>query len=123
MKTFTEDEERRRDKRFEVCEGAFAFINNAPFAIRNISKGGMRLQTVVFDDTPPEDLTLDIFLKNENFYLQDIPVRLISIWNNHPKTPFSSLRVRCLGLQFGELTQQQKTRLDYFISRSSISEA
>ncbi|MDD3618350.1 MAG: PilZ domain-containing protein [Desulfobulbaceae bacterium] len=123
MKTFPEVEERRKDKRFEVCEGAFAFINNTPFVIRNISKGGLKLQSVVFDDVPPQDMALDIFLKNENFYLQDIPVRLVSIANNHPKTPFSSLRVKCLGLQFGELNQQQKTRLDYFITRSAVAGA
>ncbi|HHO46896.1 MAG TPA: hypothetical protein ENN06_00285 [Desulfobacteraceae bacterium] len=92
-------------------------------AVRNISKGGLKLQSVVFDDVPPQDMALDIFLKNENFYLQDIPVRLVSIANNHPKTPFSSLRVKCLGLQFGELNQQQKTRLDYFITRSAVAGA
>lgn len=123
VKTFPGDEERRKHKRFEVCEGAFAFINNSPFAIRNISKGGMKLQSIVFDDTPPTDMSVDIFLKNENFYLQDIPVRLVCILNNQPTPPFSSIRVRCFGLQFGELTQQQKTRLDYFINHSSITKA
>jgi hypothetical protein len=27
---------------------------------------------------------------------------------------------RCFGLQFGELTEQQKTRIDYFISHCSL---
>lgn len=123
MKIVPGKADRRRHKRFEVCEGAFAFINNSPFTIRNISKGGMRLQTVIFDDYPPNDMILDLFLKSENFYLQNIPVHLVNIWNSDPKTPFSSIRERCFGLQFGELTEQQQTRLDYFISRSATNEA
>lgn len=121
MKISPKNEERRRHKRFKVCEGAFAFINNSPFTIRNISRGGLSLQSVIFDDNPPPDMILDIFLKSDNFYLQNIPVRLVNIWNSDPKTPFSSIRERCFGLQFGALTEQQQTHLDYFISRSATT--
>lgn len=123
MKIFPGMKDRRRHKRFKVCDGAFAFINNSPFTIQNISKGGLRLQSVIYDDNPPNDMMLDIFLKNEDFYLQGIPVRLVSISSIDPKTPFSSIRERSFGLQFGEMTAQQKTRLDYFISRSATTEA
>jgi len=121
--TMLDEGDRRKTKRFLVAEDAFAFINNTPFLIRNISHGGMKLQSVAFDDAPPEHMTLDIFLKSENFYLQDIPVRLIRLQKNFAMTPFTSIQVKCFGLQFGELTEQQKTRLDYFISRSTTGEA
>ena len=117
------DRERRRNPRFQVGEGAFAFINNIPFSIMNVSSGGMQLQSVLYDDAPPENLTLDIFLKNDNFYLQDIPVRLVRVKKAFARTPFTSTQLRCFGLQFGELTEQQKTRIDYFISHSSLIEA
>ncbi len=123
MTTTADNIDRRTSKRFEVCDGAFAFINNTPFTIRNVSEGGMRLQSVVFEDAPQEDMTLDIFLRNENFYLQDIPVRLVNVQENHDNVPFSRLRVRCIGLQFGKLTAQQKTRLDFFISQTTTGEA
>ncbi|GAB4341945.1 MAG: hypothetical protein Kow0089_16680 [Desulfobulbaceae bacterium] len=115
--------ERRRHARFRVSEGAFAFIGNVPFTIRNISEGGMKLESAVFDDAPAEEMVLDIFLQHENLYLQDIPVRLVRFQKSGPSTPFSSAHVLCFGLQFGELTQQQKTRLDYFISRSTFHQA
>jgi hypothetical protein len=106
-----------------VTEDAFAFIHNTPFVIQNISEGGMKLKSVVFDEQPPDEMMLDIFLKDDNFYLQDIPVRLISFNRNKSLSPFGSAHTKYFGLQFGELTEQQKTRLDYFISRSSAGEA
>lgn len=115
--------ERRKYSRFQVTEDAFAFINNNTFSIRNISEGGMQLESVVFDDTPPEEMLLDIFLKKDNFYLQNIPVRLIRYQKNNSASAFSSVHVKCFGLQFGKLTAQQKTMLDYFIAHSTIGEA
>jgi hypothetical protein len=114
--------ERRRHPRFRVGEGAFAFINTFPFSILNVSAGGMKLQTVLFDEAPSEQMILDIFLKNDNFYLQGIPVHLVRVRNTSARTPFTSTQLRCFGIQFGELTEQQKTRIDYFISHSSVIE-
>ncbi|MFZ5798172.1 MAG: PilZ domain-containing protein [Thermodesulfobacteriota bacterium] len=113
------ENERRRNPRFQVGDGAFAFINNIPFAILNVSQGGMKIQSVLFDEVPPDRMTLDIFLRNENFYLQDIPVHLVRFRKNYARTPFSSAQLRCFGIQFGELTEQQKTRIDYFISQAA----
>lgn len=118
-----ENTDRRRHTRFQVRDGAFAYINNIPFTIRNISEGGMRLQSVVFEDTPQEEMTLDIFLKDEDFYLQDIPVQLVTLLRKTTDSPFSTLQLRCLGIKFGELTEQQKTRLDFFISKTTTGEA
>ena len=87
MMNMAGDRERRQHPRFQVGEGAFAFINNIPFSILNVSAGGMKLQSALYDDVPPEHLTLDIFLKNENFYLQDIPVHLVRIKKAYARTP------------------------------------
>lgn len=115
--------ERRMYARFQVIDGAFAFINNTPFTIQNISQGGMKLNSVVFDESPPDEIVLDIFLKDENFFLENIPVRLVRFQKNTSMSPFSTTHSKCFGLQFGELTQQQKTRLDHFIARSSSGQA
>ncbi|HDK42984.1 MAG TPA: PilZ domain-containing protein [Desulfobacteraceae bacterium] len=115
--------ERRRHKRFNVSDNALAFINNAPCMIQDISEGGMMLQSVVLEDEPADNLKLDIFVGSDNFYLQDVPVRLISRSQRQSTVPFSVVQVRCFGFQFGELTEQQKSRLDYFIARNTIGEA
>jgi len=119
----SKSDEKRKYARFTVSDGAFAFINNTPFTIRNISEGGLQLQSVVFDDAPSDDMLLDIFLKKDNFYLQNIPVRLVRFQKNSASSPFSNAHVKCFGLQFGELTLQQKTRLDSFIAHSTNGEA
>lgn len=119
----TENRERRKYTRFRVTEGAFAFINKIPFTIGNISENGVQLQSVVFDGSPNEEMLLDFFLQNDNFYLQDLPVRLVRFQRKYSCSPFSNTEIKFFGLQFGELTQQQKTRLDYFIAHSTIGEA
>ena len=115
--------DRRAYTRFKVVDGAFAFIANTPFIIQNISEGGMALNSVVYDDSPPEEMLLDMFLKDENLFLENIPVRLVRFQKNISLSPFSTTHSKCFGLQFGELTEQQKTRLDHFIARSSSAQA
>lgn len=120
-----DNNERRQHTRFMVTDGAFAFIQNTPFIIQDISKGGLQVKSVAFDEaaSAPAEMILDIFLKDDNFYLQNIPVRLIRFHKNNSASPFGNIHVGYFGLQFGELTEQQKSRLDYFIARSSCSEA
>jgi len=123
VKSVSDSSDRRLHTRFRVSEGAFAFINNIPFTIKNISEGGLKLQSVVFEGTPEENMVLDIFLNSENFYLQNIPVRLVRFQKSCSSSPFSTVHVKCFGLQFGEMTEQQKTRLDYFIAHSTAAES
>ena len=83
----------------------------------------MHLQTVAYEDSPSDDMVMDIFLKNDNFFLQNIPVRLVRFQKNISRSPFSNVHVKCFGLKFGELTSHQKIRLDAFIARSATREA
>jgi c-di-GMP-binding flagellar brake protein YcgR len=116
-------EERRKHTRFRVREGAYAFIDNIPFTIQDISEGGMKIQSVVFDDTPLENLTVDIFVNNGNFYLKNVPVRLVSLLQDESTTPFSTIHVRRFGFQFENLTDQQKHLLDNLITFNTVGEA
>lgn len=116
-------EDRRSSRRYIVREGAFAFIDNTPFTIQNISEGGMLLQSVVFDDTPDEHLMLDIFLKREEIYLKNIPVRLISQLKSRSSTPFSAIQVRYYGLAFENLNEQQRDLLEFLLNNNTVGEA
>ena len=118
----SQNKEKRNYPRFRVSDGAFAFINNIPFTIQDISEGGLQLQSVAFDDSPSDDMYLDLFLNNDNFYLQNIPVRLVRFQKNISSSSFSNVHVTCFGLEFGELTPQQKIRLDSFLARSVTGE-
>ncbi len=81
------------------------------------------LRSVVLEDEPADTLKIDIFVGSDNFYLQDVPVHLISRSQHPSAVPFSVVQVKCFGFQFGELTEQQKSRLDYFIARNTVGEA
>lgn len=123
QKMIFQNEERREFPRYRVCEGAYAFINNVPFTIQDISEGGMRLKSVIFDDTPHENLKLDIFVNNGKFYLRDVPVRLVSQLQDDSNTPFSTIYVRQFGVQFENLDELQKHLLQSMITYNTVGEA
>ena len=85
-------EERRRHTRFHVREGAYAFIENVPFTIQDISEGGLKIQSVIFDDVPKDKVKVDIFVNNGAFYLRGLSVNLVSLLQGEATTPFSDLR-------------------------------
>lgn len=123
QETTIQNRERRKFPRFRVREGAYAFIDNIPFTIQDISEGGMKLQSVVFDETPVENLTVDIFVNNGKFYLKGIPVRLISLLQDDTASPFNVIHVKRFGFKFEELTDQQKHLLDNLITYNTVGEA
>ncbi len=114
--------ERRRHKRYRVKEGALAFLGTVPGSISDISEGGLAVHYVVFENQPGEDLQLDIFFGSADFYLADLPGIKVSEADSSPDTTFSRIRVRRLGVKFGELTREQRSRLEYFIHHNTIGE-
>lgn len=119
----SEYEERRRFPRYRLCDGAYAFINNVPFTIQDISEGGMRLKSVVFDENPQEKLKLDIFVNNGSNYLRNVHVRLVRQWHDNLNTPFSTVYAKELGVQFVGLDESQKRFLKDLIICNTIGEA
>jgi hypothetical protein len=117
------NEDRRQYPRFRVREGVYAFIDNIPFTIQDISEGGMKLQSVVFDEAPLENLKVDIFVNNGKFYLRDVPVRLVSLLQDESTTPFSAIHVKYFGFKFEDLTEQQKQLLDNLITYNTVGDA
>ncbi len=115
--------ERRRYKRYRVKEGALAFLGAVPGSISDISEGGLAVHYVVFEKQPEEDLQLDIFFGRDDFYLADLPGRKVSDADSSPDVTFSRIRVRRMGVQFGELTGEQKSRLKYFILHNTLGDA
>lgn len=115
--------ERRQHKRFRVKEGALAFLGTTPGTIVDISEGGLALHYVVFEQEPQRQFRLDIFFAEDDFYLPDIPSELVTDIRSQTESPFCAIRVKRLGIRFGELTSEQKERLRYFILHNTVSEA
>jgi len=114
--------DRRRHKRYRVREGTLAFLGPIPGTIKDISRGGMSIKYVVFEKRPAQILKLDIFFPEENFFLPDIPACIISDIDCPAKAPFSAVRVRRLGIKFGELSREQEVSLQYYLQYHAIVE-
>ncbi len=75
----------------------------------------MTVHYVVFAHEPASTFSLDIFFSGDDFFLENIPSRLVSDIDSLPEAPLSSIRVKRLGIKFGELSDLQRSRLKYFI--------
>ena len=115
--------ERRFFKRYQVKDGALAFIDSIPGRIVDISEGGMSINYMVFEKEITNSLMLDIFFNDDKFFLQNIPARVVSDKVKEPLTPFSTVVIRRYSIRFGDLSEEQKKRLHYFIHHNTEAEA
>jgi len=113
--------EQRKHKRYKVTKRAFAVLG--PDAVKlchliDISKGGLSFRYFV-DASDMEETAneLDI-LGGEDFYLERVPIRVVSDMLLENDSPFSSIAMRRRGVQFGNLTPRQKEQVEYFINDS-----
>ncbi len=113
--------EQRKHKRYKVTKRAFAVLG--PEAVKlchliDISRGGLAFRYFVDSTGMAEEMeTVDI-LGGEDFYLEKVPVRIVSDNILVNDSPFSSVAMRRRGVQFGPLTPKQREQVDYFIKNS-----
>ena len=118
--------ERRQSKRFKVVEGAFAALINHSSKlgqIKDISEKGLSFRYIGSDNRRSEARELKILLGNGGLCLEGIPFKEVTDFEVKSEFSFSSIRMRHIGLAFGELTQEQHTRPNYFIQNHTIGEA
>ena len=116
--------ERRSDERFPVKQGAYALMKTGASKlgqIKNISKGGLSFMYINGGEQMEESLLLDIFISGHGFFLKDISCSKISDIHVENKSPFSDFKMRHLGVQFSEMNQDQRRRLENFIQNHTIS--
>jgi hypothetical protein len=119
-----ETAERRRFKRFLVPHSTFAvfgphFTLRAP--IIDLGSDGLAFRYPSAEKSPDELLELDILFAKGSFYLGKVPVRRISD-EVASERPFDTVPMRRSGVQFGQLTKHQRTRLEYFIQNYNEGE-
>lgn len=118
--------ERRQQPRFKVVEGVFAALvnhNSRLGQIKDISKMGLSFRYIDHGDTPDETTELKIIIGKGGLYLDKLPFKKVADFEIKNEHTFSSLKMRQIGLQFGELTRQQCTRLEHFIQNHTVGEA
>jgi hypothetical protein len=118
--------ERRQQPRFKAAEGVFAALVNHDSKlgqIKDISKLGLSFRYIDSGNEPSEASVLKIIIGRGGLYLDKLPFKKVADFQINSEHSFSSLKICQIGLQFGELTQQQCTRLDHFIQKHTTGEA
>ena len=118
--------ERRQMKRFKVAEGAFAALINHGSKlgqIKDISALGLSFRYIDSDEAHTDASELKIILGSGGLCLDNVPFKEIADFEIKSEFSFSSIKMRQVGLQFGELTPDQQVRLKNFIQNHTIGEA
>lgn len=116
--------ENRRYKRFQVPKSAF--VGFGPYdakvgQIIDVGTGGLAFRYVGSEE--PSNGELNIFLTERDFYIGRIPFKTISDFEIGNQTSSASVVVRRRGVQFGKLTHQQTSQLEYFIQNFTLGDA
>ena len=118
--------ERRQMKRFKVVEGAFAALVNHGSKlgqIKDISGIGLSFRYIDSAEAQTDARELKIILGSGGLCLDNVPFKKVTDFEIKSEFSFSSIRMRQIGLQFGKMTPEQQTRLNYFIQNHTIGEA
>ena len=115
--------ERRKHRRYQVQDGAFAALNSPSEAklglICDISKAGLAFRYVADKNDRKEfahsSCTLDILFDAEGYYLENLPCSTVWEQHLHREKSFSHLMVRKCSVCFDELSSDQQASLTYFL--------
>jgi len=117
--------DRRKHQRFKAREGLFAALepSNAVGAITDISEGGLAVQYALYDRFSEAPSEVTIVSSSDRFHLKELPCRTVSDFCIKEGVPFSSILVRRFGLQFKDLSKEQKSQLDYCLKNYTVGYA
>jgi hypothetical protein len=112
--------ERRSNERYQVRQGVYALLKNGSSRlgqIINISTGGLAFMYIKHEEPFGEPVEVDIFISGDGYFMKGIPCKRISDIHIDNYVPFSTFEMRQLGIQFGEMSQEQASRLDALIKK------
>ena len=111
--------EKRKSNRFKAQEDTYVAIVNDSIKVGkiiNLSKGGLAFSYIGKEAQITGWHKMNIFLSGNRFYLKEVSFKAISDFYIDTKTQFSTVLMKQCGGQFGELTREQKSQLEYFIA-------
>ena len=122
--------DRRKHKRLQAQEGAFVLLspNSAILGhIVEISMSGLAFLYITSEKPPNGSSELEILLPEQleddhSFYFDQVPFKTISDFAIPNELSLGSITIRRRGVQFGELTHNQTSALEYFIRNHTIGE-
>jgi hypothetical protein len=140
--------ERRRHERYHVKSGTFALLRSTSiefskiremgmgeigFAvikskpvkmgqITNISMNGLAFEYIERRNKAIKVFKLDILYAQDAFYLGKLLFKPSFDYVVEPEFPLNTFNIRRCGVEFGALTSNQKSRLEYFLSKHTTSQ-
>ena len=110
--------ERRKFKRYKVAYGAYAVAGPEAAKlgqIKDISMGGLAFNYLADEARSQRCNELDIIIRQYSMRIEHLPVKTVSDFELAQKNVFSTVKLRQLGVQFGELTPDQTTQLEHLL--------
>ena len=109
-------DEQRKHKRFDVKDGAYSVLSYHPTVMGQIVNMSMDGLAVTYKGKRlKESNEVDLFISDAGFYIDQIPVKTISDNKLAGKFLSSSKTIWQRSLQFGDLTNDQKSQLKQFL--------
>jgi hypothetical protein len=93
--------------------------------VKDISRGGLVFEYIPRERQNAGSPEIDIFLSGERFYLPRIPSKIIyniKIVKEYQGVTTGIEKRRC-GLEFGELSEEQAAKLDFFLENHTTGTA
>ena len=115
--------ERRIAERYRAVDGALAALSpvyGRVGQIQNISLNGLAFRYIAEDSPMPAlnpTVTLQILFAGEGVWIEGIPAKWVADIDLPPDRSFSGIPLRQTSVQFLNLTDAQKARLEEFIRR------
>jgi hypothetical protein len=110
--------DRRKFQRFKVAYGAYAVAGPEAAKlgqIKDISMGGLAFNYLADEARSQSCNELDIIIRQYSMRIEHLPVKTISDFELAQKNVFSTVKLRQLGVQFGELTPDQTSQLEHLL--------
>lgn len=105
--------EHRKNNRFRVSRDAFVALGphfNRVGRLTDIHKDGLKFHYIARKEPPQKSFEIDIFLTDGDFYLEKVPCEKVADIET-----LGTPSIRQCTVQFGELSPDQKSQLEYFI--------
>jgi hypothetical protein len=123
--------ERRKHQRYQVKDIAFAKLwsmNENDYVkdmgqLLDISPDGLALHCSVDTEKIEGHCGLGIFVSGSDFSIEKIPFKIVSNVEMTDKPTLNLRAGRRYGIQFKELTADQKSKLDYFLQNHTFGQA
>jgi len=117
--------DRRKNTRYQAPKGVFVEVGPHDITVgrlRNISMDGLEFRYLGIEE-PLAGSYVDLFMTTGDFYLGNLPIKIISDVRAVRTTSSDSISLRECWVKFGKLTPQQKAKLQEFIEKYTVGEA